>query len=201
MKSFNKRARIGCCAGCSVILAAFALLALLVILPPPRPRPLSPTERAAAQRNAASIKTQITTLAADAKEGKQRDFDITIGESEINELLTSDAEVQKALQTLEVADPFVVIENSRIRVTVTRAAVGVYVASTLTLRPYLNAEQKIAIEVESAQLGRLHVPDTLTRRLANRMAREVTEKVNGQRVRMKSLQVEPGKILISGSIR
>lgn len=201
MKRFSKRARWCCCSGCAVVLLVPLILVGLLITPPPRPRPLSPTERAEAVRKAEAVREQVKTLAKDVTAGRRRDFQMQIGEAEVNELLQNDADIRQMVQQLRLQDPYVVIDEGVVRLTATRNVGGADVASTLSVNPRLDSDGRISVTVESAQVGRLRLPDNVTQRFAERLARELTLKVNEGKVRLRSVRVQPGQILVEGSTR
>lgn len=162
---------------------------------------MAPARRAEAVRKAESVKQQVKAVAKDIREGRRRDFEITIGEDELNELLQEDTEIQKSIAQLDVRDPYATIGEDAISFTCVRNVGGVDVTPTITLAPKVSAGGKVSASVESAQLGRLQLPDRLTRKFAERVAAEISQKVNKSGMRLRTLHVAQGQIVAAGSTR
>jgi hypothetical protein len=190
-----------CCCSLFVLTLVPAALLVLVMIPPPRPRPLSAAKRAEVEKRVEVVKQQVKSLAEDAKQGRPRDFELVVEEAELNELLLTDPDVRRMLQQVQVSEPYVVVEDGRIRLTVTRDVGGVDVASTVTVHPRIGPDGRVAVSVESAQLGRLKMPDAITQRFADRLARDIARNVNEGRVRLRTVRVETGRIVVAGATR
>lgn len=201
MKKFSKRARWCCCSGCAVLILIPLTFVTLLLMPPPRPRPLSAPERAAAAKRAEAVKREVKAIAKDAKEGRRRDFRLEIGEAEVNELIQNDTDVQQILVRLQLEDPYVVMDTGSIRLTATRNVSGVNAVSTVEVSPSVDSDGHIRVSVEGAQIGRLQLPDAMTRRYANRVARDLALKANEGKVKVRTVRVEPGQIVIEGSTK
>jgi uncharacterized protein YpmS len=162
---------------------------------------MTSARRAEAVRKAESVKQQVKAVAKDMREGRRRDFEITIGEDEINELLQEDPEIQKTIARLDVRDPYASIGEDAISLTCVRSVGGVDVTPTITLAPTVSSSGNVSVSVESAQLGRLNLPDRLTRKFADRVAAEISQKINKSGMRLKTLRIAQGQIVAEGSTR
>lgn len=196
MKRLRRRA---CCCGCLFLLLAGLVPVSLVMLPPPAPPPLAPAARARAKEHIAEVKREIQSLQKAIVTHKPRPFTLRLTEQEMNTFLETDNEAQRIMAENRIEKAFVRIEEGQVKATAFCRLNGPTVAVTGAFLPLLREDGTLDYRLQSLSVGRLGMPDTATRRLADDLARKVGSRLVNPALKFRALSVEGDVITLTGN--
>jgi hypothetical protein len=197
----RRKWRLACWSGCTLFGIFSLILLWLLLSSPPAPPPLSPAEQQRIEARIQSLRDEVKAIERDAREGRSRAFQLTLTEEEINSFLFSDHEARRALGRHRIERAFVRIESGRIYATASRRVNGILLSVTAAIVPFVKDERSLDARVEHVDVGRLSVPDTAVRGLANEIIAAFRAQNLESGARFQSLEIADKKITVTGVTR
>ncbi len=188
----------GCLIGLAVVILAVVLGGLYAVSGRDGAPVVTGADRDKAAAELREVQREIETIAADARSGVKRDFEVTVTDYQLNHWLTEDAAVRRALTARRVEDAWVSIHDGAMHATVLRSVGTLTVQVKATLEPEIGEDNSIRARISDISVGRIGAPRAMAERLAEEIGRLITEKVSRKGVRFSSVSVAENRVIVRG---
>lgn len=192
------RRRRSCCLGCLLLPILALVTAWWLLRPVPPPPPLTPQQAAEVERSILRTRQKLEDLAHKTERGEHQEFELEVTEAEMNQLLKTDNRARQAMQSHQIEDAWVKVEPGRMLTTVKRLTPAGSVTITAIGRAVISEQGELGAQVDSIQMGRIGIPlAKLKDRMQNALSR-VNSRLLSAKVRLTSIVMESGKVVIRG---
>lgn len=189
-----------CCGGCLLALLLLLVPLYLALTPPKPPPPLPPAEAARIDLSLAEKKSALEKIARAAKAGRKVPFRIVFTEAEINRLLETDARLLAEMRRRGIDRAWVAITPGRIEATA--ILTGAPSSLSLVAVPRLDSEGRLQVDLGDVGVGRLGMPSVgRIRRVTQRAMALIKEKAAIKDVRLESISVGKGEVVVLGNAK